>query len=538
MANVLLISPSDQFTLGVRTLSAVLKRAGHRCRIVILYTVHHNRDKKNLDVKSGYRGENSACSDTEYDLLCEAIRDFDTDVIGLSLASQSFGLCAWLTEKLHRDFPKTPVMWGGVDPTLHPELGIEHADYLARGEAEDSLLELLQLLGEGKDASKLEGFWVRRGSQVFQNPMRPLIQDLDRLPWPDYDKEEKFLIEADQIQPIDKLWYIILTQRGCPYRCTFCINSTLPNLSPNEKYVRRRSPQNTIGELKWIKSHYPDELNFVWFWDDIFTISKKWLKEFAPLYRDEIGIPFCCYTYPGQCDDTIAECLNLMGVEFVHFGVESGSKETLNEVYGRKDPAGVVETAQVLHRHGIPYRVDLIAANPWETDDDHRQTLEILLQCPHPFRVNPTNPLAFYFNLPITKRAQAEGIPLRPVPGANAYLAVDDNHFHFWKNIFDLAQYPHLDPDFIRHLARDPYFIEHPEFVIRFQEALQKDYWAEANGFTSKQDEIESLRGEIARLRSKLEQIEGSPFYRAYRRAKELIPVRNGGSQLAQAVSS
>ncbi len=53
MANVLLISPSDQFTLGVRTLSAVLKRAGHRCRIVILYTVHHNRDKHLIPGRNG-----------------------------------------------------------------------------------------------------------------------------------------------------------------------------------------------------------------------------------------------------------------------------------------------------------------------------------------------------------------------------------------------------------------------------------------------------------------------------------------------------
>lgn len=526
MAKVVLISPSDQFTLGVRSLSAVLKRAGHQCRIVILNTIHHNRNPENLKVESGYSGANASCSDTEYALIRDLVQEFDPDFIGISLASQSFGLCAWLTERLHRDFKSIPILWGGVDPTLHPELGIEHADYLARGEAEESTLELIEQIASGKDANKVDGFWARQGETIHRNPMRPLIQDLDRLPFPDYDPEEKFLVEFDRVSPLEKLWYLIMTQRGCPYRCTFCVNSTLPGLSPGEKYVRRRSPARVIEELERILALYPGELDFIWFWDDIFTISKRWLREFAPLYREKVGIPFCCYTYPGQCDDETASLLNTMGVSYVHFGVESGSKRVLNEIYRRSDPAGVVETAETLTRHNIPYRVDLIAANPLETDEDQLQTLEVLLKCPHPFRVNPTNPLAFYFNSPITRMAKEKGVALKEVEGVNAYLAVDDNNFQFWKAIFDLAQYPDLDDDFVRSLANDDHLKNNPDIVINFQKALQNTHWVEPSAFASKQDMLDTLNYENWTLKKRLASIEEKPLYQVYKRVNSLLPGR------------
>lgn len=518
MAKVVLISPTDQFTLGVRSLSATLKKAGHTCRIIILNTIHHNRNPENLRVDSGYSGANASCSEIEYGLLLDLIRESDPDFIGLSLASQCFGLCAWLTGRFHRDLKEIPVLWGGVDPTLHPELGIQHADYLATGEAEDSLLDLIETIASGNDATKVEGFWARRGETIYRNPMRPLIQDLDRLPFPDYERGEKFLIEFDHVSSLEKLWYINMTQRGCPYRCTFCVNSALPSLSPGQKYVRRRSPLKVIEELVRIKVQYPGELDFIWFWDDIFTINRKWLREFAPIYRDKVGLPFCCYTYPGQCDDEIATLLKAMGVAYVHFGVESGSKRVLNEIYGRSDPAGVVETAETLRRHYIPYRVDLIAANPLETDEDHFETLEILLKCPHPFRVNPTNPLAFYFNSPITRLAKEKGVALREVEGVNGYLAEDDNNFPFWKAIFDLAQYSILDDDFVRSLARDEHLKKHPEVVINFQKTLQNTHWSDPTAFVSKQDIVDVLTQENRNLKERLGSIEVNPLYRIYKK--------------------
>ena len=529
MANIAFISPYDQFALGVRYLSSALKPHGHNSRIIALNRTHTNRDPKALE-KDAYQAETAAISKREYGLLRDSIKDFEADFIGVTLASQSYGLCVWMTEQFRKDFPGVPILWGGSDPTLHPELGIEHCDFLAHSESEDSLPELMQLVGEGKDATQVEGFWVRNGETIHRNPRKPLIQDLDRLPFPDYDLEEKFLIENDKIAQMDDPYYVIMTQRGCPYRCTFCINSTLPGLSPGQKYVRRRSVQNVMEELLWIKKKYPT-LHFIEFYDDIFTVSKRWLKEFAPLYRDEIGLPFWCFTYPGQCDDSIAAMLKDMGVGYVHFGVQSGSERTLKEVYRRSDPEGVVETTKTLNRHGIPAKFDLIGANPMETDEDHLETLEVLLEVPHPFRTNPMNPLAFYFNSPITKMAQERGIALKPVVGANAYRAVDDNNFEFWKALFDLTQYPHVDDDFLRRAAHNEYFRQNPEVLVRFQKALQDCYWETPADFSSKQyridmlkNDLRALQAENERLKARIGGIEGKRLYKAYKKIRAFLP--------------
>jgi radical SAM superfamily enzyme YgiQ (UPF0313 family) len=365
--------------------------------------------------------------------------------------------------------------------------------------------------------------------------MRPLIQDLDRLPFPDFDLSEEFLVEDGRMDPVTKLWYIIMTQRGCPYRCTFCINSTLPGLSPGEKYTRRRSVENVVSELVSIKQRFGAQFDFVQFFDDIFTVSKRWLKDFAPLYRDQIGLPFWCYTYPGQCDDGIAELLNVMGVSYVQFGVQSGSERTLKEVYRRADPEGVIQTATVLSRHNIPARFDLIAANPLETTEDHLETLDVLLDCPHPFRINPTNPLCFYFNSPITRMAKEKGIKLKEMDGVNGYLAEDDCDYEFWKVIFDLTQYPTLDRDFIRNLARDEYLKQHPELLRDFQVALQKSHWADPGGFVSSKDLVHSLKAEIVTLQNRIRQleerigrVEGRKINKIYEKIRPLFPAHVG----------
>ena len=529
MANFVFISPYDQYTLGVRYLSSCLKKAGHKTRMIILKDVHNNRNPENLKVDSGYMGNNAACSDHEYKLVYELIKEFKADFIGISLASQCFGLAVWLSERFKKDFPECKLVWGGIDPTLHPELGIPHCDFLVMGEGEDTILEFVDKVLSDNDPYHINGLWANKDGEIIKNPLRPLIQDLDRLSFPDFDSKEKFLVQNNQVRPMEELHYIIITQRGCPYKCSYCVNSTLPELYPKQKYNRRRSVENVMDELNWIKSLYPD-LRFVQFYDDIFTINKKWIREFAPRYRDEIGIPFWVYTYPGQCDEEIARLLKDMGAEYVQVGIQSGSERTLREIYHRTDPVKVGVTARILNKAGIPVRYDLIAGNPLENDEDHLETLEVLLDLPHPFRLNPTNPLCFFFNSQITGMIKEKGLPLKEMEGVNGYIAGGETHYKFWRIIFDLTQYPFLDDDFIRSLARNEYFKEHYEILENFQEAFLKSYWPDIWEYTPCIEIIEKLNkenneleSEIEYLKTSLTNIENKPLYKFYQKIQPFL---------------
>ena len=532
MANFVFISPYDQVALGVRYLSSTLKAAGHKVRILFLKDAYANRSAENLRVRSGYLGETASCSDREYEIVRDLMREFRAEFVGLSFSSQSFGLSAWLSANFRRDFPGLPIIWGGVDPAVHPELGIEHCDFLGIGESEDSLLELVETISAGKDPSGVQGFWMRKGAQVIRNPLRPLIQDLDRLPFPDYEPGEKFLIQDDQYRPLHEAFnYIIMTQRGCPHKCTFCANSPLRDLHPGERYVRRRSVQNVIAELRQIRRIYPD-LNFIQIYDDVFTINKKWLQEFAEQYKREIALPFWCYTYPGQCDEETAALLRDAGVIFMHMGLQSASERVLKDTYSRPPAAKIVETATILHRHGVPIAYDILAGNPLETDEDHLATLELLLALPRPFRLVPIMPLCLFFNLPITRLAKEQGVPLRQPEGVNGYLPAGETHFRFWCAIFNLTQYPILDKEFICRLARDPEMKFHADILEEFEKALLNSYWVwpEPGHFTSAREEaalakkdLQQVTAERDHLRARLAAIEGKRSYRVYKKLKEIL---------------
>ena len=83
--------------------------------------------------------------------------------------------------------------------------------------------------------------------------------------------------------------FYVVSRRGCPFRCSFCEYSTFPQQYPGEKPVRRRSVEHLIAELAFWKAR--GRVRKVFFWDAIFTLDAKWMAEFAPAYRREIGIP-------------------------------------------------------------------------------------------------------------------------------------------------------------------------------------------------------------------------------------------------------
>ena len=529
MAHFAFVVPYDQYALGARTLSSVLKQLGHSVSLIILKTVHHNRDPENLQVADGYHAEQACCSETEYSLVRDLLLLRHPDFIGLSFSSPSFGLAAWLTERFHEDFPEVPVVWGGVDATLNPELAIKHADYVFVGEAEETLPVFVDKQMAGGDVSDIPGLWTEKDGRSIRNPPAQLIQDLDRIPFPDFTLENKYLVEENAAREVDYHYFVIMTQRGCPFRCSFCANSQLAGMYEGQKYLRRRSVENVIAELRAVRKLHPN-LEFIEFYDDIFTVNKSWLRTFAERYRSEVNLPFWCYTYPGVCDGETADLLKQAGVAFVQVGIQSGSQRTLREVFRRVDPGKVSETARILSDRGIPGRYDLIAGNPFETEQDHLESLEVLLEIPHPFRMNPINPLTFFENTPITRMAKDGGIPLRRIEGANAYYAEDQKEYSFWKSLYQLPQYPQLEKDFIRSLTRGGHFRSHPLDLEAMVSGLERLYWHTASFCSTKEeythvleDRLSETRSRLAAAQARLTGIEGKYLYKVYRKARRFV---------------
>src|SRR5690606_9350442 len=109
--------------------------------------------------------------------------------------------------------------------------------------------------------------WVKGSLKPRPNPLRPLIDDLDDLPWADKS------IFYDVVPAFEREYYVI-SRRGCPYRCSFCEYSIFPKQYPDGKPVRRRSVEHLIAELEHFKRR--GVMRKVFFWDAIFTLDLQW----------------------------------------------------------------------------------------------------------------------------------------------------------------------------------------------------------------------------------------------------------------------
>jgi len=448
MARVALIQPFSLMFLPSASISAALKRQGHEV-LVVYFKLFHAVRKDSREGKSspskigqiaGYGFEVlmnhfRPVTQTEMALANSLLHDFEPDLIGFNVVEIAFDTAARMTEQL-REEHGVPIIWGGTTPTLEPERCLKHADLVCVGEGDEAIVELAQIIDQAGNWHDVQNLWSRKGEEVVRNPCRPLIQNLDSLPFPDYSLDDRYLIDDDELTPHCDLprWegsYITMTSRGCPFSCTFCSEPAERALYDGQKYFRRRSPGSVIAELRHAKEHYAP--HFVWFYDNLFTTNRRWIKEFSDAYRDEINLPFFCYTYPGCASEETLVMLRDCGLARITCGMQSGSKRILWEVFHRKTTRrAILETARLMDRLGLDYDFDLISNNPFETEADLVETLGLLLEMPSRFRLNflsGVNILAVFPGTRLDQMVQKE----KPKP-------LEQRTYDFYNRLYIMAQ--------------------------------------------------------------------------------------------------
>ncbi len=263
----------------------------------------------------------------------------------------------------------TPIVFGGPHVSGAPAHSIREPaiDAVVEGEGEGALLDLLECAEKDRfGRTDVPNVWFKGDGEPIANRVRPLIADLDTLPWADK------AIFYDSMPVFEREFYIA-SRRGCPFRCSFCEYSIFPKQYPGEKPVRRRSVEHVIGELKYWKAR--GRVRKVFFWDAIFTLDIHWMKEFAVAYRREIGLPFECYTHPHAMSRDMAQALAEAGCSMVRVGVQTVNSDTLAEMDRKGDRERVRATVDHLREIGINYSLDHILGLPGEVAEDQREAL-------------------------------------------------------------------------------------------------------------------------------------------------------------------
>ncbi|MFH1096249.1 MAG: radical SAM protein [Candidatus Desantisbacteria bacterium] len=402
MINFSLISLYHIKNFGVRYLHSFLKSKG-ACPNLIFF-------------KHSYFNNATAPTKKELEQLINVLKQSRTEIVGISVSCSAYLETAKVITKAIKETLNIPVLWGGVHPTVDPEECIQHADMLCLGEGEYSLLELLEALSNNGNPLTIKNLWFNIAGTITRNPLRPLIQDLSSLPLPDYTNANKYYINKDKLYEGDPIhldcWdYFIQGTRGCPYSCTYCSNSLFKEMYKNHgNYIRQRSVEHVINELVQAKASLKG-LKMITFFDEVFGVNKKWISEFCRQYKEKgLNLPFSCYLHPLAVNDDVLGMLKDAGVSLIGIGIQSGCERVRRHIFKRPETnKQIIEAATILRKHKIFFALDLILDNPFETQDDKNETLNLLLHIPKPFKLSLYS-LIYFPKTGLTEMALKQGL--------------------------------------------------------------------------------------------------------------------------------
>lgn len=259
------------------------------------------------------------------------------------------------------------------DAADHAEKYLSHsADFVIVGEAEYTLLELVNAIENKTDVSEIKGIVYKDANNLKSTPKRNVSKNLNELPLPAWD-----LVNID---PYKKVWmnkhgYFSLnvaTTRGCPYHCNWCAKPIYGNS------YNMRSPENVVSELKLLKTRF--NMDHIWFCDDIFGLKRSWVSEFSDLIKKEnIHIK---YKIQSRADllvqEKYVEALATSGCDDVWMGAESGSQKILDAMDKGTSIEEIKKARQLLREHGIKASFFLQYGYSGETKEDILKTIALV----------------------------------------------------------------------------------------------------------------------------------------------------------------
>jgi anaerobic magnesium-protoporphyrin IX monomethyl ester cyclase len=272
------------------------------------------------------------------------------------------------TEKFN--FPK--IVLGGPDVSYNVENYLKAgADFLVIGEGEETTFELYNAIINNENYHNINGIAFLENNEVIQTNPRVKFKELDELPLPNRD--------AINMQNYLDTWknnhgqssMTISTQRGCPYTCKWCSTAVY-----GQSY-RRRPAEQVAEEMKMLKEKFnPDAL---WFVDDVFTVSHKWLIVFREeVLKQDAIIPFECITRAERLNDEILDLLKEIGCFRIWIGAESGSQKIIDLMDRRVDVNVVKEAIQKTNALGMETGTFIMLGYPGETEEDITETIQYL----------------------------------------------------------------------------------------------------------------------------------------------------------------
>lgn len=388
---VILISPPSRVInhyrppLALMYLSGYLKRNGVDSKIIDITLKYQVRNKDFFNKKP------EILADVENEIL-KRVEKEETDIIGITCYTPELQEVIHIANKIKTVKPDIKIVAGGIHPTLYPGdfLGQPtNFDFVVMGEGEVSLLELIKTIRNGNmDYSRVKGigYYDNSSSRPVITAPQPLVENLDEITFPDYEDLDMDFYTTPSPYAIRGVYtksFYILSSRGCPSSCTFCVAKKLRDYHGIKKFVRLRSPLSLFSEVMTLKEKYG--IDSFYFIDDLFTLRKSFVHEFCNLLiKNRSRLIWGCSSKVNTVDFNTLKDMKKAGCVQIDFGVERGSDEALKYLKKGITVSEIKKTFEYCDKLGIRTFANMLVNIPGETEKDLQDIIELVT------RIRPT----------------------------------------------------------------------------------------------------------------------------------------------------
>lgn len=335
----------------------------------------------------------------DLDHVLDLVREFRPRLVVVDTSTPSIANDVMVAEAVKAAEPGVFVLLVGPHVSSLPDDSMAMSpalDAVARREYEYTVRDLARALDGGTDLAAVQGLTYRAAEgAIIHNPDRPLIEDLDELPFVS-EVYKRHLRTEDYFYSITKYPVItIITGRGCPHRCTYCM---WPQTLHGRRY-RRRSPERVADEFEFIRREFP-MVKEVFIEDDTLTVNPDHARRLSEeLVRRNVQLSFTANSRANVSFDTL-KALKQAGCRLLCVGFESGDQAVLDAMHKAIKVEQFFEFRQAARKAGILVHGCFMVGNPEETRESMEKTLALAK------KLNPDT---------------AQFFPLMVYPGTEAY---------------------------------------------------------------------------------------------------------------------
>lgn len=329
------------------------------------------------------------------------------DAIGLSFIAgyYQYKKALKISEAINRSRNRPFYIIGGHGPTPEPEyfLNKTGADAIVMGEGEITIVELLDALKNKKAFHQIKGVAFRDGDHVIINERRPLIEDIDSIPFPAYELfpmeyyrllREPNCSKADFVIPM-------LSGRGCTFKCNFCYRM--------DKGFRPRSSEHIIEEIRFLKANYG--ITYIAFSDELFMSSYNRTIELCnDFIKHKIDIKWDCSGRLNYARKEVLEVMKKAGCVFINYGIEAMDDQILKNMNKTLTTRQIIKGIEATLEVGISPGFNIIFGNIGENRETLKKGVEFLLKYDDSAQMRTIRPVTPYLGCDLYYYAIKKGL--------------------------------------------------------------------------------------------------------------------------------